>query len=267
MASLSEFSKEIEEHLRLKTLPLAIKMLEDEHDIPEGSIRPRRNLRHCLSTCQAFGMSRRSGKSLVMLKEDMWCIEPVIGYGLVSPPQSFLQGDNRYPRDVASREAGAHWASEEFPRFEPGKYVGIAVAPLGTANFEPDVTIIYSNTYQLTILLYGMAYRYGADLPTTLSPHADCVYSVVCPLQQHKCWVTLPCVGDRRWAMAGDDEVIFSVPANEMNDLMEGLRYVRKAGRKVPLEIPMIPEYPPTPEYAKIAKLIGMTKADGSSPL
>jgi hypothetical protein len=47
---------------------------------------------------------------MAMLKEDHWCFEPVVGYGLGEPPEYFLEGHNRYPRDVETLAAGKTYA-------------------------------------------------------------------------------------------------------------------------------------------------------------
>jgi uncharacterized protein (DUF169 family) len=180
---------------------------------------------------------------------------------MAPPPAEFLDGRNRYPLgENATLEAAAHWASEQFPRFENGKYVGVASAPLATANFDPDLVVIYSNTLQLTIFLHAIGYRDGDDLSTKLSRSAACVYSVVCPLRENKCWVSIPCMGDRRRAMAADDEIILSIPASQMDDFMTGLR---KCGKQLPYAPALMPEYPLPPEYSKMARMLGMTRADG----
>ena len=123
LAIYREYGAELEKRLRLKTFPLAVKMLEREGDIPDGAQRPLRDFGYHLSLCQSYQISRREGTAVAMLIEDMWCFEPVVGYGLGEPPDYFLQGHNRFPRDVATLEAGRHYA-EEFPRLEVGKYVG-----------------------------------------------------------------------------------------------------------------------------------------------
>ena len=130
-----EYGAELERRLRLKTFPVAIKLLEKEKDIPEGAKRPLKDFGHHFSLCQTLAMSRREGKVMAMLKEDHWCFEPVVGYGLGEPPEYFLQGHNRYPKDVATLEAGKHYA-EEFPRLESGKYIGMASAALPIDQFS-----------------------------------------------------------------------------------------------------------------------------------
>lgn len=256
----NEYGEEIDRRLRLRSFPLAVKMLGKEEDAPEGAKRPKRDFGYHLSTCQAFFTSRnRLGQGMVIasLKEDMWCFEPVIGYGLAAPPAHFLAGHNRFPESVSSLEAGSNWA-HAFPRFEFGKYIGIVSAPLTTASFDPDVVIIYCNSAQLTNLLMARVWKDGQDITCRMSGHAACVYSVVPAIQRGECQVTIPCLGDRRRAMAQDDELIFSVPKGKLEDLVLALRHFEESGYK-PVAHPMVmPEYELVESYAEIARMLGM---------
>jgi len=252
-----EYGEELEKRLRLQTFPLAVKLLEKEEDIPQGAKRPVKNFGYHLLLCQGFAMSRREGTLLAMLKEDMWCFEPVIGYGIAEPPEYFLQGYNRFPRDVKTLEAGANYA-HELPRLESGKYIGIVSAPLMTANFEPDVVMLYCNSAQLNLLLLGRECKDGLNLKCSLSGHAACVYAVVPAIQSGQCQVAIPCRGDRYVAIAGDDEMIFTVPKGRLEDLVIGLRYVHETGSRLPGAYRMEHEPEVHESYAKIAKMLGM---------
>lgn len=250
------YGDELERQLRLRTFPLALKLLESEGDIPNGAKRPLRDFGHHLSLCQAYQISRRDGVVLAMLKEDHWCPEPVIGYGLGDPPQYFMEGHNRYPHDVETLKAGSHYA-QEFPRLDVGKYVGLAMAPLTTTDFEPDLVMIYCDSSQLNLLLLAREYKEGYDLKCALSSHAACVYGVVPAAQSGACQVAVPCRGDHYRAMAGDDEIIFTVPKGKLEDLMAGLTYVKSSGSRLPKAYPIVPEYPLRESYEKIAKMMG----------
>ena len=186
----------------------------------------------------------------------MWCFEPVVGYGLGEPPEYFLEGHNRFPRDVATLEAGRHYA-EEFPCLEAGKYVGVVSAPLQTTNFEPDVVIIYCDSAQLSLLLLAREWKEGYNLKCALSSHAACVYAIVPVLQNGECQIAIPCRGDHYGAMAGDDEMILSLPENRLADLMAGLRYLETTGSKLPHGYRLLPEYPLPESYEKIARTMG----------
>ncbi len=252
-----EYGEELERRIRLQTFPLAVKLLEKEEDIPEGAKRPVKDFGYHLLLCQGFAMSRREGTLLAMLKEDMWCFEPVAGYGIAEPPQDFLEGHNRFPKDVMTLEAGANYA-HEFPCLESGKYTGLVSAPLTTTPFEPDVVMLYCNSAQLSLLLLGRECKDGLNLKCSLSSHAACVYGIVPAIQSGECHVAVPCRGDRGVALAGYDEMIFTVPAGKLEDLILGLRYVHETGSKFPAAYSMQHEVELPLEYAKIGKMMGM---------
>ena len=250
------YGEELERRLRLKTFPLAIKFLKNEKEIPKGTQRPLKDFGHHLSLCQSFQIARREGKPLAVLKEDHWCCEPVMGYGLGQPPDYFLDGHNRFPRDVKTLEAGKHYA-QEFPRLEVGRFVGILFMPLRTTRFEPDLVMIYCDSSQLCLLLLGREYKEGYNLKCSLSSHAACVYAIVPAIQSGECQVAVPCRGDHYRAMAGDDEMIFTVPKGRLKDLMSGLRHTATTGSTLPHGYCLLPEHPVHESYMRIAKMMG----------
>jgi uncharacterized protein (DUF169 family) len=215
MMTLNEFNlagEELERFLLLRTSPLAVKMLRAEADIPQGAIRPYKNRGIHVAQCQAFAMSRRDRLTVAMLKEDGWCFAPLIAYGLVDKPD-----DPDIQRFVS------------FPRFETGKYIGIVSAPLKTASFEPDLILVYSNTAQLRSLLMPSHFMgKEAQVYAHFFP-PSCAYTVVPVLQDNRFMVALPDPGDYTRALAGEDEIILSIPADGMDGLMSGLRQFEKA--------------------------------------
>ena len=261
MTAYAQYCERIEKQIRPISNPLAVKMLESEEAIPKQAVRPVRDYGACMSTCQAFSLSRMYGETVAQLFEDMWCPEPVIGFGLSEPPDYFLEGHNRYPTGVASLEAGADWA-RDFPRFKVGKYIGVVSAPLRSATFTPDVAIFYCNSAQLLRFLLAIAYEDGKDLPVVLGGHAACVYAVVPPISKNQCWVSIPCRGDRGRAGAQDDEIIFSVPRDKIGRLAHGLE--QPGTGSIPTGFSMMAEYELSESYAEIARQMGMRKADGS---
>ena len=254
-----EYGEELERRLRLKTFPLAFKLLKREEEIPEGAKRPLKDWGYHLSLCQTLQISRREGRVMAMLLEDHWCFEPVVGYGLGEPPEHFLEGHNRYPRDVATLEAGRHYA-EQFPRLETGKYIGTVSGPLRTVNFEPDFVMIYCDSAQLCLLMLGREYKDGYNLKCALSSHAACVYGVIPVAQTGECYVAVPCRGDHYRAMAGDEELIFTAPREKLDGLLEGLRHVEKTGSKLPQGYAVQPEYALPESYRKIGQMMGYIK-------
>ncbi len=201
------YGEELERFLLLRTSPIAVKMLKNEDDIPEKAIRPFRDRGIHIAQCQAFAMSRRERVTVAMLKEDNWCFAPLIAYGLVDKPD-----DPSIERFVS------------FPRLEREKYIGIVSAPLKTANFEPELVLIYSNTAQLRSLLMPSHFMGKEALVNSHFFPPSCAYTVVPVLQNNQYMTALPDPGEFTRALAGEDEIILSIPQDKMEELISELR-------------------------------------------
>jgi len=248
-------AEELERRLRLQSFVMAIKLLNNENEIPAGAERPLKDMGTRMALCQGYALSRKEGKTIAMFKEDMICFEPIVGYGWEAPPQYFLDGNNRFPQDVKDLEAGKNYAAD-FPRIETGRYKGVVSAPLAKVNFVPDMALLYCNSPQLSLALLAREYLDGHDLKCSISSHADCVYAVVPTINSGQCYVAVPCRGDRYRAMAGDDEIIFTVPRSRLEDLLTGFRHVEKYGSKLPRNPVMRYELPFPPSYMKILDML-----------
>ena len=206
LAELNRLGEDLERILILRTSPMAVKMLKSEADIPEGAVRPKKDRGQHIAQCQAFALSRRRKETVAMLKEDNWCFAPLIAYGLEDKPED----ENLQP-------------FLQFPRFDTGKYVGIVSAPLKKASFVPDVVIVYSNTAQLRNMLLPFSYGAREKIDYKFFPPA-CAYQVV-PVMTEGCTVvTLPDPGDYQRALAGEDEIILSLPPDRLEEMVGNLR-------------------------------------------
>ena len=205
--ALDTFNKngeELEISLILRTSPVAVKMLEKDADIPKEAFRPKRDGGYHIAQCQAFGMSRREGKTVAMLKEDHWCPTALMAYGMVETPDSM-----------------AKWG-ESYQSFEFGKYIGVVTAPLKSATFMPDVVLIYSNPAQIRALLLTMM----SDGESQVSGHfflPSCGHCVVDPMETGKYCIVLPDPGEHQRALTLEEEMIFAVPQGKMPGLMAGI--------------------------------------------
>jgi uncharacterized protein (DUF169 family) len=253
MTTLSEFNRygeDLERLLILRTSPIAVKMLEREADIPAGAIRPKKDRGYHLAQCQAFAMSRRQKAAVAMLKEDNWCFAPLIAYGLVDKPD-----DPELQQYVS------------FPTFERDRYIGIVSAPLRTANFEPDIVIIYSNTAQLRhILIPSHLKNEEAHVDSHLFPPA-CAYQVVPVMANGQFMVTLPDPGDYRRALAGEDEIILSVPKDKIEELVTGVRQIEEGELEenfgyTRANMLMLPDFPQPEFYQRLFKRWGLDVED-----
>ncbi len=254
---LQKQAKEIQNFLKIKTKIVGLKLLKPDEKIPHGAKQPTKDFGYHLDLCQAIGMSRTQNESIAMLKEDMWCFEPVVGLGMAEPPKEFLEGQNRYPWSVMDKADAALWA-QNLPKFEVGTYKGVVTAPLESCNFEPDISLIFCDPEQLTHLLITKNCIDGEDLNCTMSGHAGCVYTMVPIIKENECKVVSPCRGFRSYAMTQRDELIFSCPADKIGDYLEGFKYLDKYDWKYPYTRHVKPERRLNDNYKKLGKKMGL---------
>jgi uncharacterized protein (DUF169 family) len=213
MPTLKEFNDygaALENIMILRTSPLAVKMLKSEADIPEGAVRPKKDRGYHLAQCQAFSISRRMGESITMLKEDNWCWGSLFAYGLIDPK-------------IAENYPALTNDMKHIPLIEYGKYVGVVSAPLKTANFEPDLVLIYSNVGQLRHMLHVMSFTSEKPVNSMIYPVASCAMEVV-PTLSGEYYVTIPDPGEYGRALAGEDEITYSVPSGKVGLLVSQLK-------------------------------------------
>jgi uncharacterized protein (DUF169 family) len=225
---MNKYGSDLLNMLVLRTYPIAIKMLKDESEIPQGAVRPKKDLGEHYSACQAFAIVRQRGRSLAMFIEDHWCFEPIIGYGLVEPPKEYLEGAGS-DFFVQNKQA-AKERNNSIPLLPYGKYAGMALAPLHKANFAPDLTVIYCNATQLRHMLFAMMLKNGYRVTSTLDPIWSCILSVVPSLLTGECEVTVPDPGEFERGAVGDDEMMLSIPTGRMEVLMEGVYHYDRMG-------------------------------------
>ena len=250
LKELNSFGEYFESTLLLKSSPLAVKMLRDGESIPAGALRPKKDRGYHLAQCQAFSISRRKGITVAMLKEDNWCWGPLLAYGLIDP--KIAAGYKELEKDF-----------KNVPTLEYGKYAGIVSAPLKTANFNPDIIVIYTNTAQLRHVLYSLSFIGKGLINTPLYPVASCAFSVIPALSGKYC-VTLPDPGEWGRALAGEDEIIFSMPQEKVEELVLELKKLddRKWGYRNNAFLEIRADFPRPDFYQRLYRECGLDADD-----
>jgi uncharacterized protein (DUF169 family) len=202
---LNRFGEELDEILRLRSSPIAVKMLAKKTEIPAGAMRPKKDRNYHWAQCQAFAASRRNGVTVAMLKEDHWCPAALMAYGMVPSPKG-MNPTKMHPYEC----------------FEEGKYIGILTAPLKKAVFKPDVVILYPNTAQLRSLLMSFNAEEGARVNGRFFP-PSCAHAVTTPMLKGGYWVVVPDPGEWQRALCEEGEMMFALPAEKLPVMMEGL--------------------------------------------
>ena len=244
LEKFNSYGEVLEYQLMLRTSPIAVKMLESESDIPEGSFRPKKDNGYHLSQCQAFALSRRNGTTVAMLKEDHWCPAAPEAYGNV-------------PQGNDTNQQG-----QSYDKFPSGKYVGILTAPLKSASFIPDLVIMWSNNAQLRALILSMDRSESSQIKSRFLP-PSCSYAVVNPIQDGNFWIVLPDPGEYERGLGTEDEMMFSIPGAKMETLIAGLKRNEKGYFAYRHHHPYIrPDFPRPDFYRETFKSWGLDADD-----
>ena len=234
MEALKKFEEAVDSYIRPLTHPVAIKLLRSEADIPKGIETARKFYGHGIAgPCQGWAMARHNAESIAMLKDDIKCVIPVMAFGLVEPPEYFMNGDFYMMTGwYADNQEMAAKLAREMPRFPAGEYVGLVTAPIQTCDFEPDMVMVYCNPLQLLRFIGSVFSREGKRFEYSIWPYGICTLFIQVQ-QSGKCQLGIPCHGSRRYDATSFEEVIFVAPTAKLDEVTEGLKYINANQGKV----------------------------------
>ena len=222
------------ELIRPKTFPIGIKLLESADD---GYIREMENVRRPeeeIAICQLFSYARFYGWTILGKKEDNLCPVGEVAVGFEKTPSSMSSGAMFFGRYQSSLKA-AKKMSETIPRIEEKKFSALLAAPLDKFKKDPDLVLIYGNSAQMMRLIHGSLWKDGGRLYFGSSGEAVCADSVAQTYITQKPQLGISCLGERRFGLLQDDELVMGIPYQMMGDLIIGLEKTSKAGTRYPI--------------------------------
>ena len=226
MLSLEEIhgiGEELERILCLRSAILAIKLI-DRDEIPEGCVQPSADGIH-YALCQALAFVRSTRNHLAVFAEDHWCLWPVINFRL----RDIDEGDKRYVGGcyfIRDPEVSYNHFCAEFPYIdEAKKKEGLAIAPLESCNFIPDAVMIYCNPSQLRQLLMASKYDSGNITKSSFDTCDSCGAALIPVLNGEMPYnVSIPDAGEFERALVGENDMIFTLPGENLEKLIGAAR-------------------------------------------
>lgn len=229
-----ELATQIERYVRPDSLPLGIRMVEREEDIPARARRPGRDLQVESALCQGLSISRSYGWTVAISRKDISCPIAATLFGFEPRTEYFDQGNccaGMYTRDS---KAGA-LTEAAAPCFDFGQYYAMLSGPLRSIEFTPDVVLVFANPAQVMRLVTGALWESGGYIGSRFSGRTDCADEVIETMQTGKPQVILPCYGDRIFGQTQDHEMAFSLPWVLAASLVRGLKGTHDSGVRYPI--------------------------------
>lgn len=224
--------RRMEQLLRLKSFPVAFKMLEKKEDL--GAIPFMRRPGHRLTLCQLISLVRNFDWTVGADAQDL--AYPTCGsiIGLTDLPEHYKDGTFRSIVWVKKREDGKKYEAS-IPRLPLGKYEAVALAPLVYKPFEPDIVLIYANPAQMMLLINALQMEDYEVMDFHCVGESSCSDAIARCYQNGKPSLTVPCYGERRYGHAQDDELVMAIPAGTMEKALRGLETLYRRGVRYPI--------------------------------
>ena len=226
--SLKEYhdlGKKLKERLELETEIVSMKFIKSVSEIPNGFIRPLKDLGKKMTICMAMSDARREGKNTAITADDNPCTPVSFAHGWVKGVSiwAFLksQEENQWQKNAFATLRGISKLSKlggfmaQYPLNRMLGHKGVIVAPLSNTPFIPDTVLIYGYPEQITHVAHSLSFE-GKYVPkAVLTGYGDsCFNAGLIPLKSKKPIFVLLGSGDRSLGRVEKYEVAMGMPGS-----------------------------------------------------
>jgi uncharacterized protein (DUF169 family) len=232
MPDWTQLTKRLEALLRLKTFPVAFKLLEDAAELDKNPWV--RRLPHKVTTCQLITIARTYDWTVGAAADDFVSPRCTSIIGLSELPDYIRDGTMRSMVWCATVE-DAHKCEESIPLIPAGKYNAVLLAPLVYNPFDPDIILVYGNPAQMMLLINAIQFRDYERMQFFSVGESACADVIAQCYLTGKPALTIPCYGERRYGHAQDDEMVMGIPQGYYEKIVDGLEQLYNRGIRYPI--------------------------------
>lgn len=248
---LPELLNVFNETLKPQTFPVGVNLLKTHHENLNVRVKNKK-----ITICQQVAYSRYYGWSTLCDKYSSFCVLGASCSGLIRIPERVVNGEVNCGVYQKNSEA-AQKMQELMPRISDEIY-GVLTYPINRPleGLLPDLVVFYCNTAQAMRMVQAFLYHEGGEFNFKSSGDAGvCSRGIAEVYKNQKPVIEIPCLGDRRFAMAQDFEMIVAFPYLYAEIVIEGLTCTHKAGIRYPIPFQM-------PENCELPKIFTTLKSD-----
>ena len=227
-----ELTRHLEALLRLRTFPVAIKLLEDKEELAKNKWVRRPPKKSTL--CQLITIVRTYDWTVGATADDFDLPMCASIIGLAECPEKVKDGTFRSLVWCKTKEDGKKF-EDSIPKIPTGKYQAVILAPLVYGPFEPDIILIYGNPAQMILIINAIQFEDYERLQFFCVGESSCSDAIAQCYLTGKPSLTIPCYGERRYGHAQDDEMVIALPPNVLEKVDRNLQELYKRGVCYPI--------------------------------
>jgi uncharacterized protein (DUF169 family) len=212
--------------LGLRSLPVAVRFIPHGEPLPAFDTPNRRRF------CQVL-MEARQGAQRLLTPENVSCPAVAAALGFKPLPEKLASGEMLVGFGVFANPGAARRTIESMHRLPPGAYTAVAVSPLGSAGFAPDVVIVEAQPEQIMWLTLAAVHETGGRLEfSTGVLQATCVDAAILPFVTGKMNASFGCYGCREATDLAEEECVLGIPGPMLDKVTMNLE--RLAAKAIP---------------------------------
>jgi len=231
---------EIYELLRLRTPPVGV-VFSNSVEVPEDAFVPSKHGVQ-MAVCQAIAFARFAERTVVMKYDDFACPPSMIIYGLAKGDLKEILVKAGWIKDAECK------VEEEF--FSKGQYKTFIFGSMNKMKLQPQAILIFGRPAQIGRLIQARTY-FGGKIKVELFSKAATCYEALAQAIKGEVGVSIPGAGDRVFSAIEEDEMIFAMPYEWADRIVEGLK---NAGKNINMSYPIMPFLFYSPRFPKIYK-------------
>lgn len=224
--------RRLERLMRLRSFPVAFKLLENKKALSE--IPFLRRINHKSTLCQMINLVRNFDWTVGADAQDFISRMCPSIIGLSDIPDYMKDGTFRSIVWTKSRSDGKKYENA-IPRLPVGKYESVAMAPLVYNPFDPDIVLIYANPAQMMLLINSLQFDNYEVMEFYCVGESSCSDAITRCYLNRKPALTIPCYGERRYGHAQDDELVMALPAEALDKALNGMEALFRRGIRYPI--------------------------------
>ncbi|MEW6034871.1 MAG: DUF169 domain-containing protein [Chloroflexota bacterium] len=254
-ANWKDVVRHMESLLRLKTFPVAFKLLEDPGELAKNRWLRRPEKKATL--CQLITLVRVFDWTVGATAEDFVLPACPNIIGLTGEmPEQVRDGTFRSLVWCRTREDGKKF-EDSIPRIPAGRFKAVMLAPLAYEPFQPDMVLIYGNAAQMILVVNALQFDDYERLQFFCVGESSCSDAIAQCYLTGKPSLTIPCWGERRYAEVQDDELVIALRPEQVRKVERNLIELYQRGVCYPIphhgaQVDPLPGMPPS--YQKLAR-------------
>lgn len=242
MSEWSEKAQAINTFIRPLTFPIAARVVKSVDEFPERARRPLRDMGFKTNICVGMTLARKYGWTVGFTAEDNACRTATYAYGWSESEPESEKGilDFMLTMNYAANQEAARSIVETVKQFKlnKGQYAGVVFSPLERTVIEPQIVLVFCNPAQLMRLVHGAAQESGKSIQSVFcGRYGSCTDGILQVLKVREPKVVLPGNGERVWAAVQDDEMLFAIPVEALEQVIRGLEATHRTGVRYPIPV------------------------------